>query len=198
MKNLFNKIKKKPLIFLLILLIIGIIGGTFALFTNSVIFSNKFDTSKYNVVIKEEFNNDFGVKKVNLVNEGSSDVIIRVNYNEYWSKVNDEGKVYLNTMIDGTNLVNKSWTDEFLNNFTYHDGWYYYNKLLKGNSSIQILTEIQLNEDLLNNSQEKEVYNTADYDLDFNLETIQATESAIKKIWNFDVVIDGDELVWNF
>lgn len=197
MKNIFSKLKKKPLIFLLALLFVGIIGGTVALFTNYVIYSNKFDTSKYNVVIKEEFNNEFGTKKVNLVNEGSNDVIIRINYNEYWSKIIEENKVYLNTMIDGTNLVDKSWTEEFLKNFTYHDGWYYYNKLLKGNSSIQILTEINLSEAIDESIYDSE-YANADYDLDFNLETVQATESAIKKIWGFDVSINGDDLLWEF
>ena len=57
-----KKMKKKPLFFLLALLIVGGIGGTIALFTTTVDYSNVFSTSKYDVVIKEKFNDEFGTK----------------------------------------------------------------------------------------------------------------------------------------
>ena len=161
-----KKMKKKPLFFLLALLIVGGIGGTIALFTTTVDYSNVFSTSKYDVVIKEKFNDEFGTKEVNLTNDSSA--------------------------------VTKAWTEAFLNYFTYHDGWYYYNKKLKGNSAVQILTAISLNEELLSNDELKKEYSDADYELDFNLESVQASEAAIKKIWGYDISITGDEIAWNF
>lgn len=193
-----KKMKKKPLFFLLALLIVGGIGGTIALFTTTVDYSNVFSTSKYDVVIKEKFNDEFGTKEVNLTNDSSADVIIRVNYNESFVKKTGDENLILNNLVSGSSLVTKAWTEAFLNDFTYHDGWYYYNKKLKGNSAVQILTAISLNEELLSNDELKKEYSDADYELDFNLESIQASEAAIKKIWGYDISITGDEIAWNF
>lgn len=194
-----DKIKNiKPLIFLLSLILAGTFSGTLAYFTDSKVYNNIFDITKYNVKITEEFNNEFGTKKVNFVNDGTSDVLIRINYNEYWSKLVGEDKIILNNKINGENLVNKEWTEEFKNNFTYYDGWYYYNKLLKSNSSIQVLTSISLNEDLINNSINKDEYLGTNYDLDFNLETIQASNESASDIWGAKVKIDGDDALWEF
>ncbi len=190
--------KNKPLFFLIILLSLSIIGGTISFFARNISYANKFDIAKYNVVIEEEFYDDFGTKKVNFVNKGTSDVIIRINYNEIWQRFVDDENISLNNIVDNTNLVNKEWTNEFLNNFTYYDGWYYYNKILKSNKSVEVLTEISLNKEVLNNSEKKEEYLNADYELDFNLESIQASENAIKKIWGLEPIIVGDNITWNF
>lgn len=198
MENTIKKIKKLPLILLLTLFIGGAISGTFAFFTSSEVYTGIFDASKYNVKITEEFNNEFGTKKVNFVNDGSVDVLIRINYNEYWTKVIGNDNVSLSNTIDGKSLVNKNWTEEFNNNFTYYNGWYYYNKLLKGNSSIQILTDISLNSDLINKSNYKNEYDNADYDLDFNLESIQASIDSADKIWGVSMDINGDDILWQF
>lgn len=190
--------KNKPLFFLIILLSLSIIGGSISFFVKNISYANKFDVAKYNVVIEEEFYDEFGTKKVNFTNKGTSDVIIRINYNEIWQRFIDDENISLNNMIDNTNLVNKTWTEEFLNNFTYKDGWYYYNKILKSNESVEVLTSISLNKELLNNSNLKEEYLNADYELDFNLESVQATSNAIKKIWGLNPTITGDNVVWNF
>lgn len=193
-----KKMKKKPLFFLIALLLVGGIGGTIALFTSTVDYSNVFSASKYDVVIKEKFNNEFGTKEVNLTNDSDADVIIRVNYNEFFTKQETDESLVLNNLVSGNSLVTKAWTDEFLNDFTYHDGWYYYNKKLKGNSNVQILTAISLNEELLSTDELKKEYSDADYELDFNLESVQASEAAIKKIWGLDISITGDDISWNF
>lgn len=196
-KNL-KECKKKPLFFLIALFLIGGVGGTIALFTSNVDYSNVFKASKYNVIINEKFENKFGTKEVDLTNDSNADVLIRVSYNEFWLKQVDEEKINLNNLISGNTLVTKSWTEAFLNDFTYHDGWYYYNKKLKGKSSVKILTAISLNDSLLNTDHLKEEYNNADYELDFNLESVQCNESAIKKIWGYDISISGDEISWGF
>ncbi len=193
-----RKIKKKPLFFLLALLVIGTVGGTIAFFTSSVTYANIFQVSKYNVVIEEKFNNEFGTKEVNFVNQSKASSVIRINYNEFWSRVVGEDKIILNNLVAGTNLVTKSWTTAFLNDFTYRDGWYYYNKVLKENSSVQVLTAISLNEALLTTNDLKEEYHNADYELDFNLESVQASTQAIKSVWNRNATITGDDVSWDF
>lgn len=198
---MFKKIKiknKLPLFFLLALLVIGGIGGTIAFFTTTVTYANLFQVSKYNVVIEEKFNDEFGTKEVNFVNNSKASAVIRINYNEFWTRVAEEDKIILNNLVNGTNLVTKSWTTAFLNDFTYHDGWYYYNKVLKENESVQVLTAISLNNTLLTTTDLKEEYDNADYELDFNLESVQASSKAIKSVWNTTATITGDDITWNF
>lgn len=190
--------ENKPLLFIIIFLFIGVIGGTIAFLYNQVTYSNKFKAATNDVFIDEEFYGDFGTKKVEFVNKGSSDVIIRINYNEVWQKKVDDEVITLNNMINNYNLVEKNWTAEFLNDFTYHDGWYYYNKLLKGNSRVQVLTSISLNNDLIKESIYKDEYLNADYELDFNLETVQADSKAVNSIWGFSPTIEEDNIIWNF
>lgn len=198
---MLKKIKlknKKPLFFLLALLVISGIGGTIAFFTSTVTYANLFQVSKYNVVIEEKFNDEFGTKEVNFVNNSKTSAVIRINYNEFWTRIADNDQIILNNLVNGTNLVNKSWTTTFLNDFTYHNGWYYYNKVLKEKESVQVLTAISLNSTLLNTNDLKEEYNNADYELDFNLESVQASTQAIKSVWNSNATITGDDITWIF
>lgn len=198
MLNKLKSMKKKPLLFLLAILAVGGVGGTIAFFTSAVNYSNIFQVSKYNVVIDEKFNDEFGTKEVNFVNNSKAPVIIRISYNEFWTRVTKDDKIILNNLVGGTNLVTKAWTTEFLNNFTLHDGWYYYNKVLKENESVQVLTAISLNDSLLTTTDLKEEYHNADYELDFNLESVQATEKAVKSVWNTTATIAGDNITWTF
>ena len=68
MKSKLKKINKKPLIFILIVLVLTIVGGTYAYYYSEVILPNEFKTMTYNVTIEEEFNNTWGTKKVRFVN----------------------------------------------------------------------------------------------------------------------------------
>lgn len=195
-KNLMKK--NKSLFFLAVIGLVGIIGSTLAFFLIRTNFENVFNVPKYGVAIEEEFYNEFGTKKVYFVNKQEANVAIRINYNEVWKKTIDDENISLNNKINNEEIVNKSWTGEFLKDFTYHDGWYYYNKVLKGGDSVQVLEKILLNEELLKKSNLKDEYINADYELDFNLESVQLSESAIKKIWGAEVTITGDDIEWPF
>lgn len=197
-KDLFKKYKL--LFFLAIIGVFGLIGGTFAFFFIRTNYENEFKVPKYGVAIEEEFYNEFGTKNVYFVNKQEAKVAIRVSYNEIWKKIIDDENISLNNKINDEDIVIKSWTDVFLNDFTYNknDGWYYYNKVLKGGTSIQVLSEINLNEDLLNSSNLKEEYINADYELDFNLESVQLSKSAIKEIWDVEPNIEGEDIEWPF
>ena len=190
-----TKINKKPLFFLLLLLSISIIGGTIAYFSNKERFNNEFKTAGYNVAIEEEFYGEFGTKKVNIVNKDDADVILRVSYNELWSK----GDLILSSEINGTEVVTKSWTQNWLSDFTDGgDGWYYYKKILESKSSIQILNSIAFNDTLAKTSSDYEYYKNYDYDLTFNYEAVQATSDAVQELWGHNATIDGNNVTWSF
>ena len=195
-----EKIKRnKPLFFILILLVLGLIGGTFAYYYNEVSFPNRFKTMTYNVTLEENFNDDWGTKEVFFKNKETTNmpVVLRINYNEEWSKkVNNETYTLSNT-VNNQDVVTKTWTNDFLNNFTLgSDGWYYYKKVLNSGDSVQVLSSITLNENLIRNNPNYNNYKTYDYELAFNYEAIQANTEAVSSIWNKTITINGNDITW--
>lgn len=197
--KVLRKLKNKKIIILGIFLV-GLIGVTYALFSNSVLFENKFKAASYDVILEDEFYNTWGTKNVSVKNNDTTPVVIRISYNELWSLEVGDTFLTISNKINDTDAVVKSWTEDWLNNFTDgNDGWYYYNKVLNKDETVLILTEIQKNETLIASSNDKEYYDTYNYELDFNYEAIQATKEAIKEIWNYDIEIDNDGVIeWGF
>lgn len=194
-----KSIKKKPLIFILALLVLGTVGGTFAYYYSEIAISNEFKTLTYNVQIEEEFNKTWGTKKVSFVNKEATNtpVVLRINYNESWRKEVNGTKLSLDNNVNGENAVTKNWTTAFTNDFIEgDDGWYYYKKTLNAKKSVQVLESIALNEDLIATSPYYEEYKDYDYELDFNFEAIQANTDAISEIWNKKATISGGNVTW--
>ena len=205
-----RKLKKKPLIFIGIILILGIVGATFAYYYSQEVLVRKFKTMTYGVEIREEFDGDFGTKKVSFVNndEKNVPVLLRISYNESWTKIvedDESGEVYElhqdNETSDGS-IVQKDWTDEFLDNFetpetdydTDSDGWYYYNKILAPGESVQILERII--EPIHESTKD---YKDYEYHLTFNMEAIQATDDAVRSIWNLEPQLSpSGDVDWGF
>lgn len=196
----FRKIKKKPLIFLLMLCLLGIVGTTFAYYYTEIAIPNQFKAMTYNVTIEEEFNDTWGTKKVSFVNneETNTPVVLRINYNELWRKEVNGVKLSLDNNVNGTNVVTKNWTTAFTNDFVDGgDGWYYYKKTLNAEESVQVLNSISLNESLISTSPYYNDYKTYTYELDFNFEAIQANSSAISEIWGKNATITGGDVTWS-
>lgn len=201
MKLSRKKIKFKPFLFLFLLGFGFLISGTFTYFYNEVILPNQFKTMTYNVAIEEEFYDTWGTKKVSFVNKEDTNtpVVLRINYNEIWSKVIDGELLNLSNVVGGVSVVTKEWTDAFNNDFILgEDGWYYYKKVLEANGSVQVLNSISLNNDAISNSLYAEDYDVYDYELSFNYEAIQATEDAVASIWGYDITINGSDITWPF
>lgn len=195
----FKKLNKKPIIFILILLVLGVVGATFAYYYSEVVIPNQFKAMTYNVSIEEEFNNTWGTKKVSFVNkeETNAPVVLRINYNELWRKEVDNVKLSLDNNVDGENVVTKNWTSAFTNDFEKgSDGWYYYKKTLNAKQSVQVLESIALNESLISTSEYYDDYKSYTYELSFNFEAIQANSSAVSEIWGKTVSISGDNVTW--
>ena len=195
----FKKLKKKPLIFLLALIAIGVVGTTFAYYYTEIAIPNQFRTMTYNVTIEEEFNDTWGTKKVSFVNkeETNTPVVLRINYNELWRKEVSGVKLSLDNNVNGENVVTKNWTSTFTSDFIDGgDGWYYYKKTLNAEESVQVLNSISLKEDLISTSPYYNDYKSYTYELDFNFEAIQASSSAISEIWGKTATISGSNVTW--
>ena len=196
-----KKLKKKPLIFLTVTIALAVIGGTLAYYHGEVVVPNQFKAHTYSVKIDEEFYDTWGTKKVSFVNEEKTNapVLLRINYNEAWIKEVDNTIVSLDNNIGDTNVVTKTWTTDFTNNFIDgNDGWYYYEKLLDAQESVQVLESIALNNALIQTSPYYEDYLSYDYQLIFNFEAIQASSTAASEIWGKTITITGDDVIWQF
>lgn len=200
-KKLISKLKhnKKLCITLASLILVGAIGVTAAVVYFNTQFENKFNTSAYNVSIEEEFYDDWGTKKVSIVNNDTTPIVIRVTYIETWSKADDNNDVLLqlSNKINGVDTVTKEWTESWNNDFILgNDGWYYYKYVLNDSDAVQILNSIELNKEVTDTS--KDNYNFYDYKLNFSYEAIQATETAVKELWGHNVSINSSNVNWNF
>lgn len=194
-----KKLKKKPLFFILAVLLLGVVGTTFAYYYSEIAIANKFKTLTYNVTIEEEFNNTWGTKKVSFVNKEKTNapVVLRINYNEAWRKEVEGETVSLDNNVGGTNVVTKNWTTAFTNDFEKgSDGWYYYKKVLNAQESVQVLESIALNESLISTSPYYDDYKKYTYELSFNFEAIQANSDAVSDIWGRNVSISGGNATW--
>lgn len=192
-----RKLKIKPLIFIVLLLVVTI-SITYATFFSTTSIANRFESLIYDVSLQEEFYDDWGTKKVYIKNnESATPVILRVSYVEYWSKEINNELFTLPNKENDEDIVIKNWTDTWKNDFVLgDDGWYYYKKILNADTTIQLLESVELNEDLLASSPSADSYNEYDYELTFRYESIQATEKAVKKLWDKDITINGDNVSW--
>ena len=117
-----KKFNKKPLIFAGLLVLVALIGYTVAYYYSEVVIPNRFQSMTYNVKLREEFNNEYGTKKVFFVNqeETNTPVVLRINYNEQF-RING---ILQNNKVNGVDRVTKTWTNAFINDFELkYDGW---------------------------------------------------------------------------
>lgn len=183
--------KNKPMIFLAALFLFVSVGGTIAHFYTQQVVQSGFKTADYNISLSEyfpisEWDSDNTLdKQVKVSNNGTGDVLLRVSYNEMWF---EDGDV-VNNLYEGNEIVTKNWTAEFKDNFTYKDGWYYYNKVLERESSVTIMDSVVRNYDVYDE--------TSEYHLDFNYEVVQVENDAATEVWGMSAEIEGSNVVWS-
>lgn len=191
--------KNKPLIFIIGVILVSLVGTTLAYYMEEVTLSNTFKTLTYNVKLVEDFNNEFGTKKVTIKNEEerNTPVVLRVNFSEKWSKEVEGTTKTLSNTINGENVVTKNYTSDFINDFELKDdGWYYYKKTLNSKSSVTILNSIELKETLISDANLSSEYHLYNYELDVNYEAVQANKKAIKDVWDKNVTITNGDVTW--
>lgn len=200
--------KKKRNIIFLLLIIFCVVGVTYAYYSHSKSFNNNFEVGNFEVVIEEIFEEGVCLgngktedgeycsdsplsKEVYVVNYEDTDAIVRINYNEFIvSSMETEYKNILSTYDPYRgDFVEKEWTDEFIDDWVFYDGWFYYRKVLPAGSDVKILNSVDLNGSGI----------TGTYNLDFNVEAIQASQDAVSELWDKNVVINSDgTLGWDF
>ena len=195
------KTKKRSLVFLLLLLLVVCVGSTYAVFYTQLAIPNKFDIMLYNVQIDDDFSGTWGVRNVKFTNKDASNsqIVLRISYNELWNDKESDSVIKLNNLVDGKNVVEKEWTDEFLKDFFLADDrWYYYKKVLQPNESVQVLKSVNLNEQLISKSPDYFRYKNYNYELSFNYEAVSAVSNDIKDAWGINASIKEGDVNWEF
>jgi len=213
--------EKKNLIIILILLV-GVVGITLAYFSNSTSIDNLFSTKKYGSTITEEFISpdswlpgDETSKSIVATNTGEVDQAVRISYTEKWLDSNNNE---LNGWIHEDGSKSSHTTEEELSNdervaiinfdnnddWTYKDGYYYYNYKLSPNESTSSLiksvtfnpktklddtctTTISDGKKTITCNSSGSDYDNAKYTLTFKIETVQFNK--YMNAWNTDVIV---------
>ncbi len=206
-KKRFKKIQN--ILLLLILLDISV-AVTYAYFKTAESKDNNFYVGNFDVNIVENFDTNSEivcdgvscediVKEVFVSNNEDIYALVRLSFNEKVSfgvHIYDNGYEVVESSsldLDSTgSYVKKNWTDEFINDWFYFEGWYYYKKLLPANTQVKIMNSVTPDISISGQS-------FAEYDLDFNIEAVQATNEAVYILWNKNVIIHEDNSVeWLF
>ena len=149
--------KKKSLIALLLIAIIGVVGGTFAYFTSTDTFTNIFRTKAYHVEVKEVFTSPSDwtpgtetPKTVTATNKGDVDAAVRIWYEEEWRDSSNRTMDLTDSNQVRAALLNmpddfaSHWTSEHIEstNRTYY---YYKTKLAKNASTSAFINSVTFN-----------------------------------------------------
>ena len=151
-----KKVKnKKSLIMIIAVLLVVVVGVTYALLYTNSSMDNIFGLGNYNVVTSETFTSPAswqpGVeipKTITATNNGNIQAAFRVKYIEKWEDAS--GNDITSSVPSNTVSINFINANEWTYNST--DGYYYYNYILKPNrTSSSLISGFTLNQDLASN-----------------------------------------------
>jgi hypothetical protein len=182
-----HKINKKIFLAVALIALSGVAGAivftAFAVSRNTTSIENNIKVATNGVKIVENSVSGFGQKEVSFLNDGaeSAPVLLRIAYSETWT--NSDGTIVSN-LSGNNNVVAKTWTTAFVNDFADGgDGWYYYKKVLNPETSVQVLSAIALSDS---------TYSKYNYDLAFRFESVQADATAANTLWGKTATIGND------
>ena len=213
---------KRTIMILILVLTIGIVGLTIAYFANSSSVDNVFTTQPYGTTVTENFTSpsnwlpgDTTNKTVVATNSGNVDEAVRISLSESWVTANHgtlNGWITINGNKSSHLPENEPSTDERVaiinfdntSDWTYSNGYYYYNYKLSPNESTSSLiksvtfnSKTKLDDTCVETptatgrtitcESSGDDYDNATYTLTFNIETVQYNK--YMSAWGTDVAI---------
>ena len=199
----------KSIIALLLVAIVGVVGLTLAYFSNQATIDNEFKSKEYGTTYTEVFESpdnwlpgDTTNKTIVATNSGQVDEAVRISFTEEWTPANEGSTLNGWIHADGTKsnhvTENELATDERVavinftdpSEWTYRNGYYYYNyKLAPGETTSSLIESVTFNSKTLlddtcttSTNEGRTVitcdssgndYDDATYTLSFTIESIQ-------------------------
>ena len=186
---------KKTIVAIIAVLLVAVVGVTFAYFQSTGTFENIFQTGVYRLVTREVFESPDNwtpgqevPKTITTTNEGTFPAAVRISYTEQWL----DGETDITSSVDeGSAIINFDNTSDWIE----EDGYYYYKYILNPEETTSsFIKSVTLNEELdeVNCTEEGlthvcEASNPAlgaKYKLTLTIETIQADKFSE---WNSSV-----------
>ncbi|MGV3220035.1 BsaA family SipW-dependent biofilm matrix protein [Clostridium baratii] len=171
-------------------LMVGVVGGSLAWFTDNASVTNSFATEgngenqSNGIKIEEVFDTELAGKvlpgtEVNkdakVVNTATYDQIIRVKFEKVWTKTNDKNLSLDLIELKYQNLTEKDEASKWIEGT---DGYFYYNGIVPaGGDTAYLLDSVTLS------SQANSDYKDAKYDVIVHAEGIQAANGAVSDAW---------------
>ena len=198
------KKKNKRLITIVGLLLIVVVGATFAYFQSNASFENLFATGTYRIVTTEVFESPDNwapgqeiPKTITSTNEGTIPAAVRASITEQWLKEIDGVETDITNQVEnGTVIINFANT----NDWTHVGNYYYYNYILNPNeTTTSFIESVTLNpningatcvasqDGLTQTCESNNPALGATYKLTITKETVQADK--YQEIWNTNVNI---------
>ena len=141
---------KKTIVAVTAVLLVVVVGATFAYFQSSASFENLFTAGTYKVVTREVFESPDNwapgeeiPKTITSTNEGTIPAAVRVSYTEQWLDENDND--ITSQVANGTVIINLDNTSDWTNEGNY----YYYNYILEPqDTTTSFIKSVTLNPNL--------------------------------------------------
>jgi len=153
-----KKSSKKPLIAGILMVLIGIVGGTFAYFQSSDTFTNEFKTKPYKMQVTEVFESPENWtpgtvtnKTVIATNKGDVPAAVRVSYTESWKDSNNQTLPLKDSSDNAAAIIhfaddlNTKWTQSTEGGVKYY---YYKTKIGKDVSTSSLIQSVEFNPDV--------------------------------------------------
>ena len=192
---------KKSLIAITAVLLIAVVGVTFAYFQSTVDFENLFTVGIYKVVTTETFESPTNwapgeeiPKTITSTNEGTVPAAVRVRYTEQW--LDDNNQDITSQVPNGTVIINLDNTSDW----TQEGNYYYYNYILNPtettssfiksvtlSDSINGMNCIPSADGLTQTCESNSIIQGATYKLTITKETVQADR--YQEVWGTNVSI---------
>ena len=197
--------KKKTLIAIVALLLVVVVGATFAYFQSNSTFVNIFNTGTYRIVTTEVFESPSNwvpgqeiPKTITSTNEGTIPAAVRVSYTEQWLDSNDQD--ITNSITSGTAIINLDNTSSWIQEGNH----YYYKYILEPQQTTKsFIKSVTLNPQIGSGNGEMQCTTSQDgltqdcvatnsalgatYKLTITKETVQADK--YQELWNTQVEI---------
>ena len=194
--------KKKRIITIAGLLLISVIGATFAYYTSNTTFENVFNAGKYKVTLTEVFESpdnwvpgETVPKTVTAKNDGTVPAAVRISYTEQWLQEIDGVETDITSQVTpNPAIINFANT----NDWTLSNGYYYYKYILEPtDETSSFISGVTLDPNLDSvtctgegNEKTCEAQNPASgakYKLTFTIQTVQYDQ--YENVWNTNVEI---------
>lgn len=190
--------KKVVLSVAIILLAVAAVGGaTMAWFTDSEEVTNTFTAGTLIIDASDEWSNYIGEdwtnanpgdcedKEFTVTNDGTKRMFVRFSFSGEWTDLPKAAEDF----VPDNGLVTIEPADGDLDNWTFIDGYWYYNGLLESDETINFTFKVCLDGPDTDNN-----YQGATFTISFNFDAIQVTNEAVNEVWG--VYWDEDSSEW--